>query len=211
MALENVSLNVSAAAGRDDYLKSRFGLRENKHRVYSAGFDAAPAERVTLSALYTFEWYRGLSRSRDASSLDDMLDEARDWALYTTDRVHTVFTNVDVKGIAEKVDVGFSLDVSRARAAYDYRLPPVSSLRDGLNPLPANRSELTRGTVDALYALTPRIGIGVTYWREQFRVADFTLDEASTPSLNLANSLLLGYLYRPYTANTFWGRVVYRW
>ncbi len=50
----NMSISVSMAAGKDDYTKSLFGLRNDQHRLYSAEFDSSPAENVTLSAAYSY-------------------------------------------------------------------------------------------------------------------------------------------------------------
>ena len=37
------------------------------------------------------------------------------------------------------------------------------------------------------------------------------LDIDANPELARGQALLLGYLYRPYTANTGWVRLLYRW
>ena len=62
-----------------------------------------------------------------------------------------------------------------------------------------------------MYALTPRVSVGLSYWYERYRVEDFTLDSQAQPDMAKAQVMLLGYLYEPYTANTFWGRLVFRW
>jgi hypothetical protein len=51
----------------------------------------------------------------------------------------------------------------------------------------------------------------VSYWYEQYRVSDFTLDADANPDLARGQALLIGYLYRPYSANTVWGRLIYHW
>lgn len=51
----------------------------------------------------------------------------------------------------------------------------------------------------------------VHYWYDQHRVTDFTLDVDANPDLARGQALLMGYLYRPYTANTGWVRLRYRW
>ena len=72
-------------------------------------------------------------------------------------------------------------------------------------------SELQRGTADLIYALNRRLSVGLTYWHERYRVTDFTLDSAAHPAQARGRVMLIGYLYRPYTANTVWGRLIYRW
>lgn len=218
----DLSLNASVAAGKDDYLDSLFGLRDNTHRVYSVGIDAVPTALVVLGGSYSYERYNALSRSRQASSAAEFVDAARNWASDGTDRVHSVILNAGVNKIADKVDLAFSYDVNWARATYAYitgavanRTLPEEVVVDTTLPtptgLPLVSSNLHRGTADLTYALTSRIGVGLSYWYERYRVSDFTLDAEATPDLARGQTLLLGYLYRPYTANTVWGRLFVRW
>ena len=67
----------------------------------------------------------------------------------------------------------------------DTTLPPPTAL-------PQVRSELQRGIVDVMYALTPRISIGLSYWHERYRVEDFTLDLQAQPELGRSPVLLIG-------------------
>ena len=62
-----LSFTGSFAAGKDDYLESQFGLRDNNHQVYSAGFEYAPSEYVGAGLSYSYERYTSLSRSRQAN------------------------------------------------------------------------------------------------------------------------------------------------
>jgi hypothetical protein len=243
-----LALSASVAAGKDDYLESLFGLRDNTHRVLSIGAELVPSATFDVGASYSFERYKALSRSRQASpptaaqggpltfeqfveefgkpgSPWEVADARRNWATDATDRAHTVILSGGVNGIRDKVDLQFSYDYSRARALYVYTTGPVldrtlpeevvvpSNLPPVRNEdqLPPVRSEIQRGTADVVYALTDRLGVGLTYWHERYRVRDFTLDTESTPDLARTSAVLLGYLYRPYTANTIWGRLIYRW
>jgi hypothetical protein len=244
------SLNGSFAAGKDDYVESLFGLRDNTHRVFGVGVDAVPRELVTVSGAYTYERYAAVSRSRQAdppsASSSDPFNRAtfdfaaylqfpqdsntvplparasRNWASDGRDRAHSFQATADFTRVAEKVDVRVSYDFSRATALYsfitgpvpDRTLPEEAVIETTLPPpaaLPEVRSELQRGTLDVMYALTPRISIGLSYWHERYRVQDFTLDFQARPDMSRAQVVLLGYLYEPYTANTVWGRLIYRW
>jgi hypothetical protein len=42
-------------------------------------------------------------------------------------------------------------------------------------------------------------------------VRDFTLDMDADPEAVRGQALFLGYLYKPYTANTGWLRLLYKW
>ena len=218
----NFSGTVSIAAGKDDYIHSEFGVRDNTHRVYTAGIDYVPMERVTFGATYAYERYNALSRSRQANPGVQFTDPSRNWASDGTDKVHSGIFSMGIARIADKIDLHLMYDFSHARATYEYiagavpdrTLPEEVVLPSTLPPptqLPPTLSELQRGTVDAVYSLTTRFSVGVSYWYENFRVEDFTLDIEANPALVRGQAVLMGYLYRPYTANTVWGRLIYAW
>jgi MtrB/PioB family decaheme-associated outer membrane protein len=222
MPAENVAVSVSVAAGKDDYLQSLFGLRDNSHRVYSTGVDLTPTEHVILSTSYTFERYNALSRSRQANPGAEFTNPARNWATDATDRAHSLIASAEINRIAEKVNLRFAYDFSHATARYDYitgavpdRTLPEEVVLPATLPtpteLPRTLSELQRGTADATYALNGRLSLGLSWWHERYRVTDFTLDADANPDLARGQALLMGYLYRPYRANTLWGRLIYAW
>jgi hypothetical protein len=222
MPVSTLILNASLAAGKDDYLQSVFGLRDNTHRVFSLGLDATPADPLTFGLSYSFERYQALSRSRQASPGDQFNDPSRNWASEGTDRVHSVVVSGGVTDIGSRVDLSYSYDFSRVRSLYEYVTGPVpnrtlpeevvvATTLPTPAALPLIRSDLQRGTLDAVYSLTTRLGVGVSYWYESYRVEDFTLDADANVDLARGRALLIGYLYRPYTANTLWGRLIYRW
>ena len=214
--------SLSVAAGKDDYLHSEFGLRDNTHLIYSAGADVIGGERVNFGISYSYEDYQALQRSRQANPGPQFTDPSRNWAADTTDRTHSVILSADVARIAEKVDLHLTYDFNRGRAIYTYitgpipdrTLPEEVTVPTTLPPptqLPPVFSEINRGTLDLTYALTRRLAVGASYWYEQYRVRDFTLDIDANPDMVRGQALFIGYLYRPYTANTGWLRLLYRW
>src|SRR6185295_12105195 len=124
--VENLGVSLSIAAGKDDYLQSLFGLRDNTHRVYGAGIDLTPTKRVVLGTSYSSERYNALSRSRQANPGAQFTDPSRNWATDATDRVHTWIVNAEIARIADKIDLRVNYDFSRARARYDYITGPVA-------------------------------------------------------------------------------------
>lgn len=219
--VNNLSGTVSVGAGKDDYLESEFGLRDNDHQVYTTGLDWIPDDRLLFGGSYAYENYNALNRSRQANPGPQFDDPSRNWAADQADRAHTVTAYAGIKQVAGKVDIDVAYDFSRARAHYTYLTGPISDrtlpeeveVPSTLPPpeeLPPVLSELQRGTADVVYALTTRVALGFSYWYEKYRVQDFTLDIDANPVLPRGQALLIGYLYRPYTANTFWGRVVVR-
>ena len=142
-----LTTSLTFAAGKDDYLESVFGLRDNTHQVYGAGADFAPNDGISAGTVVLVRGYNALQRSRQANP-------------------------------------GVQFD----------------------DP----SSEFQRGTVDLTYPLTRRLSVGLSYWYDQYRVSDFTLDVDANPELARGQALLMGYLYRPYRANTGWIRLRYR-
>jgi len=222
MPVTNWALNVSSAIGRDDYLNSEFGLRDNNHDVYSIGLDGSPTETVGLGVSYSYEDYRSLSRSRQANPGVQFTDPSRNWATDANDKVHSVIANAEFKRIADKVDLAFSYDYNRTRATYEYitgAVPDRTLPEEAIVPttlptptaLPPVKSDLSRGTVDATYHINSRIALAVSYWYDKYDVQDFTLDSQAQQSLTAGNNMLLYYTYAPYTAHTTWGRIIVRW
>ena len=64
-----LSLNGSAAVGRDEYPGTNFGLRGNDNRVYSVGFDLVPNAAISVGATYGWEKYTASQASRTANPL----------------------------------------------------------------------------------------------------------------------------------------------
>jgi MtrB/PioB family decaheme-associated outer membrane protein len=219
----SLGISLSAGAGKDAFPNSQFGLFNSKHGIYSAGFSAAPRSNVTFGASYDIETYRTLQWSRQANPGVQFNDPSRDWSTSGRDRVHSFLANVDVSGIAERLDIRANYDFNRGSTLYlygtgsvlDRTLPEGSTVVPSTLPTPVSlpevMSELTRGTVDATYVLTRRFSVGVSYWFERYKVEDFALDAEAIPQLNLPSSLLLGYQYLPYTAHTVWGRLIVHW
>jgi len=222
MPVTNWTLNASTAIGRDDYLNSEFGLRDNNHNVFSLGFDGSPSERFNMGASYSYEDYNSLQRSRQANPGVQQTDPSRNWATDAGDKVHSILANVDILKIAEKVDLFFRYDYNRTRATYEYitgavadRTLPEEVIVPTTLPTPVAlapvKSDLTRGSVDAVYNFNKNVSFGLTYWYDKYAVQDFTLDAKAQSSVTTASNVLLYYTYAPYTAHTTWGRLIVRW
>jgi MtrB/PioB family decaheme-associated outer membrane protein len=232
--------NVTVAAGNDDYLESVMGVRDNNHRIYGAGFAATPRENMSFGATYSHENYLALSRSRQANPSTptgcvnvfpapagqvtcQFYDESRNWAVDSTDGAHSFLLNAEFLQIKNKFDVTLGWDTNRARGTYHYitgpvadrtlpeETPNVPSTLPTPTQLPDVVSNLDRGTVDLVYSLSKRLGLGFSYWYEKYHVEDFALDAEAVPNLATTNAVLIGYLYKPYTANTFFGKLIVRW
>jgi MtrB/PioB family decaheme-associated outer membrane protein len=218
------SVNTTVSFGRQEYPGTYFGLRNNDNHVYSLGFDYVPADKVSMGLTYGFEKYTALQASRTANPLpagaspndptQQFNDPRRDWTDDSTDRVHTVDASIDLLKVFPKTDVKVAYDYSRAESVYFYGLAPNTVVPPPLQLTPVV-NELQRGTVDGRYFLTRHFAVGLLYWFDKYRVDDFALSPVSSlaqPASSASPTLMmLGYFYRPYTANTVMGRITYLW
>jgi MtrB/PioB family decaheme-associated outer membrane protein len=206
----NVSIDVTAGAGKDNYPNSQFGMFYAKHYLFALGVNATPVDKVTFGVSYNLDNFQSLQGSVNASNAAQQADPTRNWTDTNHDRLHSLLANLELSKLADKVDVKFTYNFNRGRTTYLYGLTPDTTL-PAISQLPALLSELNRATFDTTYMLTSKIGVGFTYWFERFRVDDFALDASAIPQINMPSTLLLGYQFLPYTAHTFWGHLIYHW
>jgi hypothetical protein len=210
-----LAVSASASRGKDEYRDAElglagFGLQDYENRRYTASFDVTPNEQVSAGVWYVREAYEASQRSRTASSGAQFTDPLRDWMLNSFEKVDTVSVALDLRRLGSKVDVQFAYDTSRSTGHYIHSVVD-SSLVGVPERLPPLRNTLDAATVDVLWSLTDRVGLGVLYRFDRYDVEDFTLDENTLTRLDLFGAMFMGYVYRPYTANGVWLRLNYRW
>jgi len=176
------------------------------------------------SPTMTFEQYMAFVPPPTPVAGSAIADPRYDWGNTGAERVHSVIANLEILRIRERLDLRFLYDFNRAHSLYSYSTGsniPLRTLPEDIDPaqtalppptqLPLVKQKLQRGTVDAVYSLTPRLGVGASFWYEEYRVSDYTLDEDANPELVRGSAVLLGYMYRPYTARTLWARIIVNW
>lgn len=206
----NLLLTGSYAIGNDDYPNSDFGLQSYKHHIVSIGADQQPNDQLMYGVSYSYEHYHGLAQSRqNGAGLPnaDFSNPAFDWSTDSLDQIHSFIANLGyTKG---KYGVRFYYDFNKSTSTYTY--VDIGSKQ----PVPAQlapvKSSLNDITFDLTRELNAHLGVGFSYWFEKYTIDDFALDPQAIPRLDLNGSLLLGYAYQPYTAQTFWGRIFYKW
>ena len=72
-------------------------------------------------------------------------------------------------------------------------------------------NELHRATVDVKYFFVTHLSAGLSYWFDKYNVDDFALGTQTITRINMPSALLLGNVWRPYTAHTVWARLSYLW
>src|SRR5262249_37584524 len=130
------------------------------------------------------------------------------------DKVHTANASIDLLKVIPRTEIKVAYDYSRAKSTYVYGLAPNTTIATPVQLTPV-LNELQRGTADGRYFLTRQVAVGLVYWFDKYRVDDFALGPvnslsqpatAATPTL-----MMLGYFYRPYTANSVMARLTYLW
>lgn len=206
-----IGLTASAAIGHDDYRNSGFGLRDSKSRAYSTTLDLTSGEAVTAGLSYSYERYTTLQNSRNASPGVQFDDPTRNWGNDFADKIHTVTTNVNLLRLPRRSELRLAYDFTRSRATYVYVLPAGSTLTTP-DQLPPILNEIHTGTAEHRTALTDRVAIGFIYRYERYDVDDFQLGPGPRiDTLTQPGGVLLGYVYRPYTASSGWVRLMVNW
>ena len=62
--------------------------------------------------------------------------------------------------------------------------------------------------------LGSRLAVGLVYWYDAYKVDDFALGPVASlaqPATATPALMMLGYFYKPYTANTVMARLTYLW
>jgi hypothetical protein len=165
---------------------------------------------VSLGVSYEYDKYATLQASRQANPGVQFDDPTRDWTTNDDDKTQTFTAGLDLIKVWPKTDIRFAYNYSHAESTYVYGLAPNSSLTPVVQ-LPTVLNEFQRVSVDARYYLTAHLAAGMAYWYENYKVNDFALGPQTLTSLAQPSFLMLGYLYRPYTANSVMGRLTYLW
>jgi MtrB/PioB family decaheme-associated outer membrane protein len=213
------SFSLSAGVGQEDFADSEFGLQSLDSNQYSIGFDVIPNDRLALAVVYAWEDYGSVTGSRTAnppSATDQgFFDARRNWWTDYDGKVKNFDASLDLVEIAPKTDVRFGVNWNDVTDTYVYRLAPNTTL-GAPSQLPPVLNELLRGTFDLNYKLSEKLHLGGSYWYESYKTDDFALGPALAsnnvlPVTGNPTTLLLGYMYRPYTANTGMLRMTYLW
>jgi MtrB/PioB family decaheme-associated outer membrane protein len=208
--VSQLSFNATASVGKEDRPGAAFGLRSNDNHAYSVGVDYVPLDKVSLGVEYEHETFTSLQASRQANPGVQFNDPTRDWTTDADDTANTFTASLDLLKVIKRTDVRVAYNFSHAQSTYVYGLGPNSTLVPPVQ-LPPVVNEFQRGTLDLRHYLTTHVAAGLVYWYDKYSVNDFALGQATLTTIAQPSILMLGYLYRPYTANTVSVRFTYLW
>ena len=203
------TFSVSGGLGNDEFGDSYFGLQKSDFHTVSVAADAQLPSGLGAGASYNFEKYSGLQRSRSASPGQET-DPNRDWTTDSDEAVNYFSIYATPPRFGPRTEARVSYDFSHAEGTYVYTVVPGGPLPPP-SQLPNVFNKLQQLHVDVRHRLSARLGITASYLYEPFRVYDFALDPTVVNGIAQPSSLVLGYVYRPYTANSFVLGLKYLW
>ena len=207
------TFSLSGGAGKDDFDDSYFGLQQSSFNTFSLAADYVLPNGFGAGASYNYEHYEGDQRSRQASpgsTPPQENDPNRDWTVNSKERVHYVSFYATPPRFGRNTEARLSWDYSNAKGTYFYAIVPGGPLTPP-NQLPDVFNKLQQLHIDVRHRLSNRLVANFAYLYEPFRVYDFAFDQSVVNSIAQPSSLVLGYIYRPYTANSFRFGLRYYW
>ena len=103
--------------------------------------------------------------------------------------------------IGQHTEARFSYDYAHSRGNYLYTVVPGGPL-PAPSQLPEVFNKLQELKLDVRHRLSNRLVATFSYLYEPFDVYDFAFDPSVVDSIVQPSSLVLGYVYRPYTAHS---------
>jgi len=205
------TFSLSGGVTADDYPGSAMGLQNWNGRTVSAGADYHLPNGFGGGGTYNYERYTGLQRSRSASSDPAQFnDPNRDWTVDTAETVNYFSIYLTPPRFGPSTEARLSYDFSYAEGSYLYTIVPGGPL-SAPSQLPAVYNKLQQLHLDVRHRLTHNVQIAGTYLYEPFRVYDFAFDPSVVNGIVQPSSLVMGYVYRPYTANSGTISLRYLW
>jgi Putative outer membrane beta-barrel porin, MtrB/PioB len=129
-------------------------------------------------------------------------DPNRDWMVDSKERVNYFSMYANPPKIGPNIEARISYDYSYALGSYFCAIVPGGPLVPP-NQLPDVYNKLQQLHLDVRPRISNRWSATLSYLYEPFRVYDFAFDQSVVNSIVQPSSLVMGYIYRPYTANSF--------
>jgi MtrB/PioB family decaheme-associated outer membrane protein len=212
-------ISFSLATGKDTYSGPghEFGLLGTDNTAINVGLNFYPSDAVNFGFNYGHDHYNTNQSARNANPPPDptFTDPTRDWSLNNAENVNNFDLYLDLPKLLEKTNIRFSYNFSDSGNAFLFGGPRIDSLTAAgqFIPLPDVTNSWNRLTADIQYFFRPKVGVGFSYWFENYHAVDFaTIDlpgQPGTPRIDYLGVISTGYGNRPYTGNTAFLRLLY--
>ena len=202
------TFSTSFGTGHDDFDDSYFGLQKSSFLQFGLAADMRLPSGIGAGVSYNHERYDGSQRSRSASPGQEN-DPLRDWTVDSEEDVN-YFSIYLAPPRFGRTEARVSYDYSFAEGSYLYGVVAGGPLTPP-NQLPNVFNKLQQLHLDVRHALTSRLAATFAYLYEPFHVYDFAFDPSVVDGIVQPSSLVLGYVYRPYTAHSAVVGLKYLW
>ena len=203
--------SVSGGILHDDFGDSVFGLQESTGRTFSLAADYQMPNGMGAGGIYNLERYTGLQQSHEGdSSTAQFNDPLRNWTSDATETVHYFSIYATPPRLGRNTEVRFSYDFSHADASNLYTIPAGSPIPTP-NQLPSVFNKLQQLHIDARHRLTNKLAATFSYLYEPLKIYDYAFDPSVVNGIVQPSSLVMGYVYRPYTAHSAVFGIRYLW
>ncbi len=203
----------SASTGilKDDFSNSFYGLQDSTGRTFSLAADFHQPNGLGAGGSYNYERYAGLQRSHEGDDSDAQFnDPLRDWTADSTETVHYFSIYASPPRIGRNTEIRFSYNFSHAEGSY-LQLIPAGSPITPPNQLPNVFNKLQQLHLDVRHRLSTRLAASFSYLYEPLDIYDFAFDPSVVNGIVQPSSLVMGYVYRPYTAHSAVFGLLYHW
>ncbi len=208
------TFSVSGGVLHDDFSDSFYGLQESTGRTFSLGADFHRPSGLAAGASYNYERYAGLQRSHEGDSSTgpggQFEDPLRDWTADSTETVNYFSIFLTPPRIGPNTEIRLAYDFSYAEGNYLYTIPAGSPIT-APNQLPNVFNKLQQFHADVRHRLSSRLAASFSYLYEPLRIYDFAFDPSVVNGIAQPSSLVMGYVYRPYTAHSAVLGLMYHW
>jgi MtrB/PioB family decaheme-associated outer membrane protein len=203
--------SVSGGLLHDDYSDTVFGLQKSNGDTFSLAADYHLPNGMGAGATYNYERYTGLQQSHEGDDTPPQFnDPKRNWTSDATETVHYFSIYATPPRIGRNTEVRLSYDFSHAAANNLYTIPTGSPI-PAPNQLPEVFNKLQQLHIDARYRIKTNLAGTFSYLYEPLSIFDYAFDPSVVNGIVQPSSLVMGYVYRPYTANSFVFGLRYLW
>jgi hypothetical protein len=208
---EALTFSVSGGVGKDEFDDSYFGLQDAGFRNVTLSADYSATNGLGVGGSYDYERYTGFQQSRSASpgqTPPQETDPNRNWTTDSTETVNYFSIYFYPPRIGPNTEVRFAYEYAHARGNFVYQVGPALPTP---SQLPETFNKLQDLRLDVRHRINRRLVGTLSYVYEPSKIFDFAFDPSVINSIVQPSSLILGYQYRPYTANSVVFGILYYW
>lgn len=185
---EKVTLGVSADFANDDYRNSAVGLTSARSVNLAADLTVAVSEQTQVHAFAQGQWINSQQAGSEAFA-------GPDWSGRVKDRFDVLGVGVKHAALANKLDLGADLTISRSRS--DVAVDSSAAAP----PFPTATTQLDSAKFYATYKLKSNLSVTGSYWYEHYDSQDWQFDGIYPATI--PNLLALGAQPPRYNVNVF--------